>query len=115
MDVSGIKSAQLNVTGALAGEIDEAEKSKVANQQEDISHSEKNIEELGARYNRESAKKTKPQLNGNLTGKQHDDKAAAKRMSINELFSRLSDNLFDEQVNNSDINESIKSNILKSM
>ncbi|MBA5807520.1 YopB/SseC family type III secretion system translocon subunit [Morganella morganii] len=115
MDVSGIKSAQLNVTGALAGEIDEAEKSKVANQQEDISHSEKIIEELGARYNRESAKKTKPQLNGNLTGKQHDDKAAAKRMSINELFSRLSDNLFDEQVNNSDINESIKSNILKSM
>ncbi|WP_317418569.1 MULTISPECIES: hypothetical protein [unclassified Morganella (in: enterobacteria)] len=115
MDVSGIKSAQLNVTGALAGEIDEAEKSKVANQQEDISHSEKIIEELGARYNRESAKKTKPQLNGNLTGKQHDDKAAEKRMSINELFSRLSDNLFDEQVNNSDINESIKSNILKSM
>ncbi|QXO80215.1 hypothetical protein JA116_17895 [Morganella morganii] len=59
MDVSGIKTAQLTVTGALAGEIDEAGKSKVANQQEDISHSGKIIEELGEKYNREKNKKNK--------------------------------------------------------
>lgn len=111
MDVSGIKTAQLTVTGALAGEIDEAGKSKVANQQEDISHSGKIIEELGEKYNREKTKKTKPQLNR----KQHDYKISEKKMSISELFSLLSDNLSGEQAKNSNINKVIGNNIMKNI
>ncbi|HAS8350629.1 TPA: hypothetical protein I7721_05850 [Vibrio vulnificus] len=100
MDVSGIKSAQLITSGALAGEINETEKSKVVNQSEEISFSEKIVEELGERYSRENSKKTKPQLNGQQTGKQNSGKTSAKRMSINELFARLSDDLLGEQVKN---------------
>lgn len=84
MDVSGIKSAKLAVSGVLAGEIDDTEKSKVINRQEDTSHSEKIIEELGERYNRENTKRTKPQLNGKPAGKQHNDKISAKKyQSVN--------------------------------
>lgn len=114
MDVSGIKSAQLAVSGVLAGEIDDTEKSKVINRQEDTSHSEKIIEELGERYNRENTKITKPQLNGKPAGKQHDDKISAKKISISELFSLLSDNLSGEQIKSSGINQSIN-NIMKNI
>ncbi|MEM8236595.1 type III secretion system translocon subunit SctE [Morganella morganii subsp. sibonii] len=115
MDVSGIKSAQLAVSGVLAGEIDDTEKSKVINRQEDTSHSEKIIEELGERYNRENTKITKPQLNGKPAGKQHDDKISAKKISISELFSLLSDNLSGEQIKSSGINQSINNNIMKNI
>lgn len=115
MDVSGIKSAQLITSGALAGEINETEKSKVVNQSEEISFSEKIVEELGERYSRENSKKTKPQLNGQQTGKQNSGKTSAKRMSINELFARLSDDLLGEQVKNSGINNNINSSILKNI
>ena len=115
MDVSGIKSAQLAVSGALAGEIDDTEKSKVVNQQENTSHSEKIIEELGERYNRDNTKRTKPQLNGKPAGKQHDDKMSAKKISISELFSLLSDNLSGEQIKNSGINQNINNNVMKNI
>ncbi|MEM7934733.1 type III secretion system translocon subunit SctE [Morganella morganii] len=115
MDVSGIKSAQLAVSGVLAGEIDDTEKSKVINRQEDTSHSEKIIEELGERYNRENTKITKPQLNGKPAVKQHDDKISAKKISISELFSLLSDNLSGEQIKSSGINQSINNNIMKNI
>ncbi|HEI9873054.1 type III secretion system translocon subunit SctE [Morganella morganii subsp. sibonii] len=115
MDVSGIKSAKLAVSGVLAGEIDDTEKSKVINRQEDTSHSEKIIEELGERYNRENTKITKPQLNGKPAGKQHDDKISAKKISISELFSLLSDNLSGEQIKSSGINQSINNNIMKNI
>ncbi|WP_432692422.1 type III secretion system translocon subunit SctE [Morganella morganii] len=115
MDVSGIKSAQLNVSGALAGEIDDTEKSKVVNQQENTSHSEKIIEELGERYNRESTKRTKPQLNGKPTEKQQNGKASEKRISISELFSLLSDDLSGEQIKSSGINQSINNNVMKNI
>lgn len=115
MDVSGIKSVQLNVSGELAGEIDDTEKSKVINRQEDTSHSDKIIEELGERYNRESTKRTKPQLNGKLTEKLQDDKSSAKKISISELFSLLSDDLSGEQIKNSGINQSINNNVMKNI
>ncbi|HID7484103.1 TPA: type III secretion system translocon subunit SctE [Morganella morganii] len=115
MDVSGIKSAQLNVSGALAGEIDDTEKSKVVNQQENTSHSEKIIEELGERYNRESTKRTKPQLNGKPTEKQQNGKASEKKISISELFSLLSDDLSGEQIKSSGINQSINNNVMKNI
>lgn len=115
MDVSGIKSAKLAVSGVLAGEIDDTEKSKVINRQEDTSHSEKIIEELGERYNRENTKRTKPQLNGKPAGKQHNDKISAKKISISELFSLLSDNLSGEQIKSSGINQSINNNIMKNI
>lgn len=115
MDVSGIKSAKLAVSGVLAGEIDDTEKSKVINRQEDTSHSEKIIEELGERYNRENTKITKPQLNGKPAGKQHDDKTSAKKISISELFSLLSDNLSGEQIKSSGINQSINNNMMKNI
>ncbi|MEM8422831.1 hypothetical protein Q4S30_18505 [Morganella morganii] len=115
MDVSGIKSAQLNVSGELAGEIDDTEKSKVINRQEEISHSDKIIEELGERYNRENTKKTKPQLNRKLTEKLQDDKASAKKISISELFSLLSDDLSGEQIKNSGINQSINNDVMKNI
>ncbi|EKK5570102.1 type III secretion system translocon subunit SctE [Morganella morganii] len=115
MDVSGIKSVQLAVSGVLAGEIDDTEKSKVINRQEDTSHSEKIIEELGERYNRENTKRTKPQLNGKPAGKQHNDKISAKKISISELFSLLSDNLSGEQIKSSGINQSINNNIMKNI
>lgn len=115
MDVSGIKSAQLNVSGALAGEIDDTEKSKVVNLQENTSHSEKIIEELGERYNRESTKRTKPQLNGKPTEKQQNGKASEKKISISELFSLLSDDLSGEQIKSSGINQSINNNVMKNI
>lgn len=115
MDVSGIKSVQLNVSGALAGEIDDTEKSKVVNQQENTSHSEKIIEELGERYNRKSTKRTKPQLNGKPTEKQQNGKASEKRISISELFSLLSDDLSGEQIKSSGINQSINNNVMKNI
>lgn len=115
MDVSGIKTAQLITPGALSGEINETEKSKVVNQSEDTSFSEKIVEELGERYSRENSKKAKPQLNGQYTGKQRDGKTSAKRMSINELFARLSDDLMDEQIKNSGINNRINNDILKNI
>lgn len=115
MDVSGIKSVQLNVSGALAGEIDDTEKSKVVNQQENTSHSEKIIEELGERYNRESTKRTKPQLNGKPTEKQQNGKASEKKISISELFSLLSDDLSGEQIKSSGINQSINNNVMKNI
>ncbi|HGY2832553.1 TPA: type III secretion system translocon subunit SctE [Morganella morganii] len=115
MDVSGIKSVQLAVSGVLAGEIDDTEKSKVINRQEDTSHSEKIIEELGERYNRENTKRTKPQLNGKPAGKQNNDKISAKKISISELFSLLSDNLSGEQIKSSGINQSINNNIMKNI
>lgn len=115
MDVSGIKAAQLITPGALSGEISETEKSKVVNQSEGSSFSEKIVEELGERYSRENSKKATPQLNGQHTGKQRDGKTSAKRMSINELFARLSDDLLGEQIKNSGINNNINSNILKNI
>ncbi|EPF5869636.1 type III secretion system translocon subunit SctE [Morganella morganii] len=115
MDVSGIKSAQLNVSGELTGEIDDTEKSKVINRQEDTSHSDKIIEELGEKYNRENTKKTKPQLNRKLTEKPQDDKSSAKKISISELFSLLSDDLSGEQIKNSGINQSINNNVMKNI
>lgn len=115
MDVSGIKAAQLITPGALSGEINETEKSKIVNQSEDTSFSEKIVEELGERYSRENSKKAKPQLNGQYTGKQRDGKTSAKRMSINELFARLSDDLMDEQIKNSGINNRINNDILKNI
>lgn len=36
MDVSGIKTAQLTVSGTTAGDVDETEKSRRINQSEDI-------------------------------------------------------------------------------
>ncbi|RUT67120.1 hypothetical protein CKG00_12635 [Morganella morganii] len=84
MDVSGIKTAQLSVPGGIIGGIDDTEKNKVVNQQEDIIHSEKIIEELGEKSIRENTKKTKPQLNGKQSGRQHDDKTSAKKcQSVN--------------------------------
>ncbi|GEM_PF-3754619 len=115
MDVSGIRTAQLTVPGTLTGDINGTEKSKVVNQPENTSYSERIIEELGERYNRENIKKVKPQLRGNQEGKRNADKTPAKRMSINELFSRLSDDLFSEQVVNSEINKNINSNFLKNI
>ncbi len=115
MDVSGIKTAQLITPDALSGEINETEKSKVINQSEGTSFSEKIVEELSERYSRENSKKAKPQLNRQHTGKQSDGKTSAKRMSINELFARLSDDLLSEQVKNSGINNNINSNILKNI
>lgn len=115
MDVSGIKSAQLNVSGELTGEIDDTEKSKVINRQEDTSHSDKIIEELGEKYNRENTKKTKPQLNRKLAEKPQDDKSSAKKISISELFSLLSDDLSGEQIKNSGINQSINNNVMKNI
>lgn len=115
MDVSGIKSAQLNVSGELTGEIDDTEKSKVINRQEDTSHSDKIIEELGEKYNRENTKKTKPQLNRKLTEKPQDDKSSAKKISISELFSLLSDDLSGEQIKSSGINQSINNNVMKNI
>ena len=115
MDLSGVKSAQTIVSEELAGEIDDTGKSKVVCRQEDIFHSEKIIEELGEKYNREKTKKTKPQLNGIQTGKQHDDRISTKRMSIGELFSLLSDNLSVEQIRNAGINKSINNNLMKNI
>jgi hypothetical protein len=115
MDVSGIKTAQLITPGVLTGDVDETEKSKIVNQSEGVSHSEKIIEELGERYNLENAKKAKPRLNGNQTGKQRDDKAPVKKMSINELFAQLSDDLLGEKIKNSGVNANINNNILKNI
>ncbi|WP_274370738.1 hypothetical protein [Morganella morganii] len=113
MDVSGVKSAKLINPGDLAGEINETEKGKIANQSEETFFSEKITEELSERHVRENSNKKKPQLNGKQTGKPYDGKASIKRMSINELFSRLSDDLLGEQVKNSGINNTINSSILK--
>lgn len=115
MDVSGIKTAQLITPGVLTGDVDETEKSKIVNQSEGVSHSEKIIEELGERYNLENAKKAKPKLNGNQTGKQRDDKVPVKKMSINELFAQLSDDLLGEKIKNSGVNANINNNILKNI
>lgn len=115
MDVSGIKSAKLITPDVLTGEINEIEKSKVINQSEVASFSEKIVEELGERYSRENSKTAKPQLNGQQAGKHYDGKTSAKRMSINELFARLSDDLLGEQVKNSGINNNINSSILKNI
>lgn len=115
MDVSGIKTAQLNVSGTLTGDINETEKSKIVNQLENTLNPERIIEELSERYNRENIKKAKPQLSGKLTGKQNDDKTPAKRISINELFSRLSDDLSGEQIVNSEVNKNINNNLLKNI
>lgn len=115
MDVSGIKSAKLITPDVLTGEINETEKSKVINQSEVASFSEKIVEELGERYSRENSKTAKPQLNGQQAGKHYDGKTSAKRMSINELFARLSDDLLGEQVKNSGINNNINSSILKNI
>ncbi|MEM8181205.1 hypothetical protein Q4R69_05700 [Morganella morganii subsp. sibonii] len=115
MDVSGIKTARLNVSEILARDINEAEKSKIVNQLENTLNSERIIEELSGRYNSENIKKAKPQLSGKPTGKQNDDKTPAKRISINELFSRLSDDLSGEQIVNSEINKNINNNLLKNI
>lgn len=115
MDVSGIKSAQLMTSGALSEEINEIEKSKIINQSEGISFSEKIVEELGEKYSRENSKKAKPQLNGQQTGKQNGGKTSTKKMSINELFARFSDDLIDEQIKNSGINSGINGNFLKNV
>lgn len=115
MDVSGIKTAQLNVSETLTGDVNETEKSKIVSQLENTFNSERIIEELSKRYSRENIKKGKPQLSGKPTGKQNDDKTPAKRMSINELFSRLSDDLSGEQIVNSEITKKINNNLIKNL
>lgn len=114
MDVSGIKTAQLTVSGTTAGDVDKTEKSRCVNQSENTSYSEKIIEELSERYNHENNRKTKPQLNGKQSLKQCDDKKSTKRMSINELFAQLSDDLLSDQIKNSDVNSNIN-NLLKNI
>ncbi|MEM7927870.1 hypothetical protein Q4R04_19070, partial [Morganella morganii] len=57
----------------------------------------------------------KPQLKGHQAVKQHDEKASAKKMSINEIFARFSDDLIEEQIKNSGVNSGINSNFLKNI
>ncbi|HHN8316654.1 TPA: hypothetical protein ACRRWN_002222 [Morganella morganii] len=96
MDVSGIKTTKIITSGTLPGEVDEAGKNNVISQQDAIFFSERIIEELSDRYDKENSKKEKPQLKGHQAVKQHDEKASAKKMSINEIFARFSDDLIEE-------------------
>lgn len=115
MDVSGIKTTKIITSGTLPGEVDEAGKNNVIGQQDAIFFSERIIEELSDRYDKENSKKEKPQLKGHQAVKQHDEKASAKKMSINEIFARFSDDLIEEQIKNSGVNSGINSNFLKNI
>ncbi|HCR3445427.1 type III secretion system translocon subunit SctE [Morganella morganii] len=115
MDVSGIKTTKIITSGTLPGEVDEAGKNNVISQQDAIFFSERIIEELSDRYDKENSKKEKPQLKGHQAVKQHDEKASAKKMSINEIFARFSDDLIEEQIKNSGVNSGINSNFLKNI
>lgn len=115
MDVSGIKTTKIITSDTLSGGVDEAGKNKVISQPDMASYSERVIEELSDRYNKDNGKKEKPQIKGKQAVKQHDEKISAKKMSINEIFARFSDDLIDEQIKNSGVNSGINSNFLKNI
>lgn len=115
MDVSGIKTTKIITSDTLSGGVDEAGKNKVISQPDMASYSERVIEELSDKYNKDNGKKEKPQIKGKQAVKQHDEKTSAKKMSINEIFARFSDDLIDEQIKNSGVNSGVNSNFFKNI